>query len=461
MKYRGVLFLLIGFPGFLNGQNLVPNPGFENYKHLPCEQGLYSMEALLENWLQPIPTTPEYWNSLAAPDCLLNPTIINESAHTGHAMVGIVTAGFEAGFKSEYKEYVEVELLSKLKPGKFYNVEFFAKNRIQSPNPYPSAIFQANNLGAAFSDSLIHITESVNYPNHLFLRPVAKALEVVKQNWQKIGGCFNARSASQYLLIGNFNSIDSTKVVQLTPDNADYSYAYYLIDDVVVEELPYDVSSLIANPAFCPDQTSVELNAFVDGATSYAWDDGSSGASRTIIDKISGEYTVHISFNECVYEHTYNVTYFPPISIGSDTTLCKGEVLELSPGYPVEEFNWSDGSEDSVRYVSEPGSYAVAVASESCTLEDSVSVDFVNCPGFIPNIITPNDDTLNDYFILEDIKNRSWSLTIINRWGEQVYFNADYKNDWNGNGLPEGIYFYKLSSVGMKSEVKGWVSVFR
>ena len=125
MKYRGMLFLVICFPGFLNGQNLVPNPGFENYKHLPCEQGLYFMESLLENWLQPIPTTPEYWNSLAAPDCLLNPAIINESAHTGHAMVGIVTAGFEAGFRSEYKEYIEVELLSKLKRGKFYNVEFF------------------------------------------------------------------------------------------------------------------------------------------------------------------------------------------------------------------------------------------------------------------------------------------------------------------------------------------------
>ena len=94
----------------VSSQNLVPNPGFENYKHLPCDEGLYFMEALLEDWIQPIPTTPDYWNSLAKSDCLLNPAIVHDSARTGNGMIGIVTASFEAGSKSEYKEYLEVKL---------------------------------------------------------------------------------------------------------------------------------------------------------------------------------------------------------------------------------------------------------------------------------------------------------------------------------------------------------------
>jgi hypothetical protein len=103
MKCCGFLILLFTFAVNVNGQNLVPNPGFEHYKHLPCELGLYSMEALLTDWIQPIPTTPDYWNSLAEPECLLNPIIVNDSARTGNGMVGIVTTSFEAGSMSSYR----------------------------------------------------------------------------------------------------------------------------------------------------------------------------------------------------------------------------------------------------------------------------------------------------------------------------------------------------------------------
>ena len=461
MKYCAVILLLAGCPLLSDGQNLVPNPGFESYKYLPCDQGLYFIEALLENWIQPIPTTPDYWNSLASPNCLLNPLIVNDSARTGQAMAGLVTASFEAGSKSEYKEYLEVQLLSKLKKGRFYNVEFFAKNRLESPNPYPAAIFEANNLGAAFSDSLIHIPEGANSPDHLFLKPTIKSSEVVGPTWQKIGGCFNAKSSAQYLLIGNFDSIDSTKLVQLTFDNKDYSYTYYFIDDVLVEELPYDVSTLVNNTTFCYDQASIELNAFVEGATSYAWEDGSNSSTYTVSTLRTKDYTVDIAFNECSYKHKFHVTYVPDISLGSDSTLCTGEVLSLKPAHADVEYRWSDGSTDSVKYVSTPGIYSVSVPSAACVIQDTIVVDFVDCPGFVPNIITPNEDTYNDYFVFENIKNRSWSLTVYNHWGELVYFSEDYKNDWNGADLPDGIYFYKLTSRGLPNEIKGWVHVFR
>ncbi len=461
MKGCGVLILLINCTVVVQGQNLVPNPGFEHYKHLPCEQGLYFMEALLEDWIQPIPTTPDYWNSLAEPDCLLNPSIVHDSARNGKGMIGIVTASFEAGSKSEYKEYLEAKLTTPLKKGSFYNVEFYTKSRIENPNPFPSAKFEGNNLGAAFSDSLIHISEGANSPDHLSLKPVVKTQQVISSEWTKIGSCVTARSDAQYLLIGNFDSIDSTKLVQLTFDVKDYSYTYYFIDDVIVEKLPYDVSSLALISPFCFDQSSIDLDAYVEGATNYQWEDGSNGSTMTVGEKVTKDHFVNINFNECTYKHTFHVEFLPEIDLGSDTVLCAGESMDLVVDYPASSIHWSDGSVDSIKHISAPGDYSISVQNPYCVVEDEITVDFMDCPGFVPNIITPNDDIFNEYFVFENIKHGKWSLSVFNRWGERVYFAEDYQNDWNGSGLPNGFYYYKINSPALHREEKGWVNVRR
>jgi gliding motility-associated-like protein len=71
---------------------------------------------------------------------------------------------------------------------------------------------------------------------------------------------------------------------------------------------------------------------------------------------------------------------------------------------------------------------------------------------FIPNIITPNQDNLNDIFFVNCLENTIGAvLKIYNRWGNQVYENNDYKNDWNGSyqnkPLPDGTYFYMLQFI--------------
>ncbi|MBL1407162.1 Ig-like domain-containing protein [Sphingobacterium faecale] len=80
----------------------------------------------------------------------------------------------------------------------------------------------------------------------------------------------------------------------------------------------------------------------------------------------------------------------------------------------------------------------------------------------IPNIITPNGDGKNDEFRIKGLELYDRVvLTIVNRWGNEVYKSNAYNNDWNGLGLSEGTYFYVLELVkGGKSEVhKGWVTI--
>ena len=68
----------------------------------------------------------------------------------------------------------------------------------------------------------------------------------------------------------------------------------------------------------------------------------------------------------------------------------------------------------------------------------------------IPNIITPNGDGLNDkFFINEQLLYEPVHMIIYNRWGEMVFQDEDYRNDWNGDNffgkpLSEGTYYYVL-----------------
>jgi len=74
----------------------------------------------------------------------------------------------------------------------------------------------------------------------------------------------------------------------------------------------------------------------------------------------------------------------------------------------------------------------------------------------ITDIITPNDDGLNDFWSLQGIQNFPHNnVKIYNRWGSLVYEQDHYTGDWDGysNGnmvmndgerLPVGTYYYVI-----------------
>tara|TARA_B110000858_G_C17777445_1_gene462969 strand:+ start:182 stop:1831 length:1650 start_codon:yes stop_codon:yes gene_type:complete len=68
----------------------------------------------------------------------------------------------------------------------------------------------------------------------------------------------------------------------------------------------------------------------------------------------------------------------------------------------------------------------------------------------IPNIFSPNDDQINDEFKIKGINNR-FGIEIYNRWGELVFEENPYLNNWNGisfkgTELNEGQYYYFLKN---------------
>lgn len=136
--------------------------------------------------------------------------------------------------------------------------------------------------------------------------------------------------------------------------------------------------------------------------------------------------------------------------------------MPLNPVNPTSNpLYWSDGSQGANLNVSETGMYWVRSESPGCQQADSIRVNVVDCPGTIPNVFTPNKDGINDTFFIDGIELTPWRLEIYNRWGMRVYKSDFYQNDWKGDGLTTGTYYYMLSSNLLQKSYKGWVTIIR
>jgi gliding motility-associated-like protein len=71
----------------------------------------------------------------------------------------------------------------------------------------------------------------------------------------------------------------------------------------------------------------------------------------------------------------------------------------------------------------------------------------------IPNVFTPNNDNTNDFFVINNLLLYNFRPIIIkNRWGKTVYQSLQYNNDWDGRGVPDGVY-YGVVSIIINNEV--------
>jgi gliding motility-associated-like protein len=81
------------------------------------------------------------------------------------------------------------------------------------------------------------------------------------------------------------------------------------------------------------------------------------------------------------------------------------------------------------------------------------------------NGFSPNNDGVNDYFVIEGIKGLPFTyLRVYNRWGVLVFEAQNYQNDWDGRWkgayLPGGTYFYVLELEGPEA-LSGYLQIQR
>jgi gliding motility-associated-like protein len=89
----------------------------------------------------------------------------------------------------------------------------------------------------------------------------------------------------------------------------------------------------------------------------------------------------------------------------------------------------------------------------------------------IPTLITPNQDNINDTFIIPPVcfpsEMNSASVTIFNQWGDTVFHNNQYDNlngwdgNFNGQPLPVGTYYFVIQIFGEEKPRSGFILIQR
>ena len=106
-----------------------------------------------------------------------------------------------------------------------------------------------------------------------------------------------------------------------------------------------------------------------------------------------------------------------------------------------------------------PGVYEVFLIAQQSGCKDTAKVKLNVF--FIPNIITPNGDNQNDRWVVGNGPGQ-FDAKIYNRWGDLVYSKSDYSDEWDGNGLGDGVYYYSLDDKSAsKKSYKGWIQIVK
>ncbi len=156
-----------------------------------------------------------------------------------------------------------------------------------------------------------------------------------------------------------------------------------------------------------------------------------------------------------------------------DQKPCKGETVTLgSQTRPQYLYEWKDaagniiGNQGSITIVADTSTYYV-LKQKDFKFNETADTCFITVDPFclhIPNVITPNGDGSNDFFVIQGDPELSLNLQLFNRWGKIVYQNNHYRNNWPAKDIADGVYFYVVkatSATGESKEYQGSVGVVR
>ncbi len=121
----------------------------------------------------------------------------------------------------------------------------------------------------------------------------------------------------------------------------------------------------------------------------------------------------------------------------------------------IELLEWNTGETSSSVTVINEGYYTLTI-STGCgnDFKDSSYVNYQVCDIEMPNVFTPNNDGVNDLYLIKGELEafKEFNITITNRWGNIVKSYNDINGSWdgtdqNGDIVEDGVYFYLVNAV--------------
>ena len=246
----------------------------------------------------------------------------------------------------------------------------------------------------------------------------------------------------------------------------------------VIQNIPFKIKPIIpaANTVAIYDSiicngspVVINLTSCLPGGTVSYFGNGLSGQGSivqevSVIDQpLLVSYNAYTTLNDCVSDTSaINITIVPSpdaqFNIVSNPTIVETPFSFIdnssSSGSNIINWNWYindslvgiNNSYNSV--INTIGNFPVClVINDNFGCQDSICQVLEIVPASIENvnIITPNEDGVNDFLSFEYLSfYPDNEIFIFNRWGNELFRQKNYQNNWSGSEYDEGTYFYLL-----------------
>ena len=283
---------------------------------------------------------------------------------------------------------------------------------------------------------------------------------------------------------GNVDPMGSTAQV-----DASGTYTMDFIDDVtgcfasielvVQDAAPIDFLNVSLDSLACfgDENGTILVDAVGGGELLYDWFPPIS-AGPIANNVAAGTYSVVVT-NESNCQDSATVEMFERLPleielIDSGPSLC-GEAngfIEVQANGGMEEYVYQwDNSSDQLLWGVGAGLHEITVTDAyGCVSSAIFELEcFDEIPVGVNQIITPNNDGLNDALFLDDLYlYPQHRIRVFNRWGTLVYEASPYQNDWqgtweaNGSGepLPSATYYFLIETQPTNPEVfRGFIEI--
>ncbi len=315
----------------------------------------------------------------------------------------------------------------------------------------------------------IGLDTSVCFTDSVALRAVPSTPEEdYDYLWRPVHGVVNQTSASTYVK----PTLHTEYIVFVRNKETNCTKA----DTVNVKVYPNFNLTTTKTATLCPYQSEVTIAALAEPGNdfTYLWSPSAGMADpslRTQDVTATTDSTFYVLAHKdegCWKRDSVRVSpYQGSLTLGAsqDTLIHEGATAPLR-AWGAEQYLWKNESvlvSEQNQFMASPVTKTIytVYGSDACYVDSQqVTVDVIPIEFFIPNLITPNGDGLNDNFRITNFGTK-WNLEIYNRWGQLVYQREKYINEWNGDGQNDGVYYYHITDTKTLEMYKGWVEIIR
>lgn len=222
-------------------------------------------------------------------------------------------------------------------------------------------------------------------------------------------------------------------------------------DTILVTVFEYPQISLPADTFYC-EGTTLTLDANANGL----WNTGVVGETITITQP--GYYDIMVENGPCLVEKGTSVALvlLPVANLPSETLLCEGEYLYLDAYAPQNEnYIWSTGDTASHISVNNAATYTVTVSNYCGSSTQSAQLDTYLCDWqlFIPNTCTPNEDGINETWMVQGYNVTNVKIFVYNRLGQPVFYTNNMEEAWTpAIGVCDDVYNYRVEAISFNNE---------